>query len=406
MKKYIFFIRAFNDWDNIAPIIYYLAKNEDSEIFICFYRIDLRDTHIFKYLEKNIGDKFQVFFWKSNKLTIAMDFAKKIFNKIFSLLKLGIKLKQNIYVPEKILVNWIEQMNLEDCKKVIVVFDRILDPFVKKFQIKLKHLNCIFISCPHGPYTNVNEMTYKHKMERMQKNKFLLEYFKIFDYMIFADNLRLNSNEKFHLQTHEKIKIDFSRLPVLGSIRYCSEWMKHVDNFNPKLIKDNQNKIKVIFFMKKFTHNVFSDEVYRTLDLFESYPDIDFYIVPHTRGMSFSLKNSTSNIHIDNHSTSTSLINMADVILFYGGTSIVIEPMVKKKLIACIDYLDCNRNVFEYYNACHVLKCRDDLCFFLELVLKNKINFIDGGSLLNKIVYAGDCSKSVSEKYVNFFKNL
>jgi hypothetical protein len=122
--------------------------------------------------------------------------------------------------------------------------------------------------------------------------------------------------------------------------------------------------------------------------------------------MSISLKNSTSNIHINNHSTSTTLINMADVILFYGGTSIVIEPMVKKKLIACIDYLDCNRNVFEYHNVCHVLKCRDDLCFFLDLVLKNKINFIDGSSLLNKIVYADDRSKSVSEKYVNFFKNL
>ena len=83
MKKYIFFIRAFNDWDNIAPIIYYLAKNEDSEIFICFYRIDLRDTHIFKYLEKNIGDKFQVFFWKSNKLTIAWILQRKFLIKFF-----------------------------------------------------------------------------------------------------------------------------------------------------------------------------------------------------------------------------------------------------------------------------------------------------------------------------------
>ena len=283
---------------------------------------------------------------------------------------------------------------------------RYLDPFVKKFQTKLKDIKCIFISCPHGPMTNVNRMIYEHEIKRVQKDKSLLEYFKIFDYVIFTDNLELNFNEKFHLQTHEKIKIDYSRLLVLGSIRYCSEWLKHVDDFNPKLIKKDQDKIKVVFFMKKFAHNVFSEEVYRTLDLFKSYPDIDFYIVPHTRGMSFSLKNSSSNIHIDDHSTSTTLINMADVILFYGGTSIVLEPMVKKKLIACIDYLDCNRNIYEYHNACHVLKCRDDLCFFLDLVLKNKINSIDGGSLLNKIVYADDNLKSVSDKYVNFFKSL
>ena len=38
MKKYVFFIREYNDWDNIAPIIYYLANSGISKIYICLWR--------------------------------------------------------------------------------------------------------------------------------------------------------------------------------------------------------------------------------------------------------------------------------------------------------------------------------------------------------------------------------
>ena len=406
MKKYIFFIRSYNDWDNIAPIIYYLAKNENFKIYICFYRIDLRHTSLFKYLEKSVGNSLQVFFFKPKKFEKTFNLIILILNKFFSILKMDIKLKGNIYAPDKNLVDWIKKMNLHEYKRVIVVFDRILDPFVKKVQRLLKGLDYNLISCPHGPMTNVNRMIYKHEKKRVQNNKALFKYFQTYDYMIFVDKLEFNFDEKFHIKKQEKINIDFTKILVLGSIRYCPEWLMHVDSFNPKLIKKNDNKIKIVFFMKKFAHNVFVDEVYRTLDIFASFPNIDFYIVPHTRGMSFSIKNHAPNVYIDDQSTSTSLINMADVILFYGGTSIVLEPLVKKKLVACIDYLDCNRNIYEYHDACHVLKCRDDLCFFLDSIIENKIKNINGENLLKEMIYAGDYSTPVSERYINFFKNL
>ena len=59
MKKYIFFIREYNDWDNIAPIVYYLAKNITSKICICFYNTDQRETALFKYLNEQVKTAVQ-----------------------------------------------------------------------------------------------------------------------------------------------------------------------------------------------------------------------------------------------------------------------------------------------------------------------------------------------------------
>ena len=64
--------------------------------------------------------------------------------------------------------------------------------------------------------------------------------------------------------------------------------------------------------------------------MFALFPDIDFYIKPHTRGMSFSTKSNANNIHIVDDQTSSYLIDMSDVVLFYGGTSIILEAIVKK----------------------------------------------------------------------------
>ena len=152
-----------------------------------------------------------------------------------------------------------------------------------------------------------------------------------------------------------------------------------------------------MFFSKKFQQNVFKSEVYRTLEIFALYPNIEFYIKPHTRGMVFPSKLKAANVHIDIESSSSSLINMADVIFFYGGTSIILEAISKKKLTVCLDYLDSNKNIFELFEACKIFKCRDDLCCFLDSNITKVIkeNNNSGEKILNEIVYAGDNSVSV-----------
>ena len=206
----------------------------------------------------------------------------------------------------------------------------MLDPILGYIRDQLKDLETIFISCPHAPETNVNRMKYTKQMKRIRKNIDLEKYLKSYEYLIFTDRLELELSEKFSSPQKNDILIDNSKIKVLGSIRYCKEWLKHVDIFTNKIVKNKTDKIKIVFFMKKFVHNVFKDEVYRTIELFASFPNIDFYIKPHTRGMIFSSKIKAPNVHIEYDSTSSFLINMADVVFFYGGTSIILEAITKK----------------------------------------------------------------------------
>lgn len=408
MKKYVFFIREYNDWDNIAPIIYYLANSGISKIYICFYRTDLRHTDLFKYLEKNFADTIKVFHRSSKKMFPVVDFAIKILNKLSKFLRLKKKFLINKNLPYNELTKWLDIIKKEKGNRVIIVFDRMLEPILKQVREYLKDLDTIFISCPHGPETNVNRMKYIHQMKRIEKNPELLEYFKAYEYLIFSDHLELELSEKYSAPFRENVTVDKSKLVVLGSIRYCKEWLKHVDKFTKSVVNEKTGKIKVVFFMKKFVHNVFKDEVYRTIELFAAFPKIDFYIKPHTRGMKFSSKINAPNIHIDNESSSSYLINMADVVFFYGGTSIILESIAKKKFTVCLDYLDTNLNVYDHFNACKVLKCRDDLSFFLNSDIPKKLinNKIAGDKLLEEIIYARNNSISVPDRYINFFKKL
>ena len=332
MKKYIFFIRDYNDWDNIAPIIYYLAKNSSSKICVCFYKKDLSSTALYQYLEKNIGNNLEFFFWSPKKLSLIVNYIKDFFYRIFRKIKIGKMIKPIIDISDKEIGTWFKKIEIKKFSKIVVVFDRTLGSIIDKVSKNLDGQDSIFVSCSHGPQTNVNRICYVHEMAMVQKEKELLKYFNKYKYLIISDYLELEFNDKFSNPKEKKNQIDKSRLLVLGSLRYSPDWIKHIDDFTPQLKKKNTNKKSVVFFMKKFTENVFKDEVHRTIEVFKSFPEIDFYIKPHTRGMQFFSKISADNVHISYDHTSSELINMADVILFYGGTGIILEALSKKKL--------------------------------------------------------------------------
>ena len=170
MKKYIFFIREYNDWDNIAPIVYYLAKNITSKICICFYNTDQRETALFKYLNEHIGKNLEIFYLWPKKLNIIINFGVKIVNKFLRIFKLGFNLKTNKdqNIQEKILTKWFKAMNLKRYDRVIYVFDRTVDSIVKQVKNQSKDLDCLFVSCPHGPMTNINRMMYTHQLKKIK----------------------------------------------------------------------------------------------------------------------------------------------------------------------------------------------------------------------------------------------
>ena len=99
MKKYIFFIE-YNDWDNLAPIIYYIAKNNSSKICIFFYKKDLRNTNLFKYLNQKVGGNLEIFYQQPDKFNIFYSFLINIINKFLRIFKFKINFKINENLQE------------------------------------------------------------------------------------------------------------------------------------------------------------------------------------------------------------------------------------------------------------------------------------------------------------------
>ena len=120
--------------------------------------------------------------------------------------------------------------------------------------------------------------------------------------------------------------------------------------------------------------------------------------------MQFFSKINAENIHIIYDNSSTELINMADVICSMEEQVLFLKPFKK---ISCMFRLPrLQRNIYEYFNACHNLRCRDDLYYFLNSIIKNNKNIISGDKLLKEIVYARDPSSKVSDRFIKFFENL
>ncbi len=172
MKKYIFFIRDYNDWDNIAPIIYYLAKNSSSKICVCFYKTDLRNTVLFKYLSKEIGNKLEFFFWKPKKIQIIKNSLLNLFYKVLSKLNFNKTTTPSLSISEYEIKRWFEKLNIKSYNNIVVIFDRTLGSILKKVSKNLQGLNYIFISCAHGPQTNVNRMCFTNETEIVQKKNY------------------------------------------------------------------------------------------------------------------------------------------------------------------------------------------------------------------------------------------
>ena len=76
---------------------------------------------------------------------------------------------------------------------------------------------------------------------RLLKKKRIIKIFEKYKYLI-IELSELEFNDKFINSNINEKQIDKSRIAVLGSLRYSSEWIKHIDEFTPRLIKNNNKK--------------------------------------------------------------------------------------------------------------------------------------------------------------------
>ncbi|HEX7234540.1 MAG TPA: hypothetical protein VF243_04650, partial [Nitrosospira sp.] len=174
--------------------------------------------------------------------------------------------------------------------------------------------------------------------------------------------------------------MDNTKLMVLGSPRYCDEWLAKLATFMPPspLIRSD-SQLKVVMFLRKSNFSTFWEEVGEVVRIVASFPGVELVIKPHTRGgWQQSLTRDVSlrrmpNVSVAGNIHSIYLMNWADVIIDLA-TSVVFEAVKGGKPVMAADYLHAGRSALAEFMPETELRCRDDVYKHIQGFLAHGCN--------------------------------
>jgi hypothetical protein len=298
----------------------------------------------------------------------------------------------------------------KEMEKGIVVFDWTSTYFVREMVKIAKSRGFTTISLPHGdmPYISLLETINELNYDSLKTYK----PSKVFDYVVVPNKQNTKRYEKW-------IKPD--RLKVLGSPRYCDEWMKILADFIPPFdIEESKKKLKIVFFLRNTGYPVFWDEVVRTIKLIMQFKGVYLILKHHPRNESAKklteqLLNKYPEIKQDldknlkfiyGSINSGSLLIWSDIVIDIG-TSVTWEAVKQEKPVLMIEYLYANHSTIAHYIKASEIKCRDDLYQSIRRFLENKDKkFYDEKErrrFIKEIIDVPD--EHVLERYVEFLKS-
>jgi hypothetical protein len=291
--------------------------------------------------------------------------------------------------------NWAHHF-LKESETQLLCFDHI---FPSRYVVSVlldaaKEASIPTLALPHGVYLYTNE-SYKAGTSSRQR----FHKFNRFDYVIVQNHLRKDVLIRSGI-TREKIV-------VLGSARFCGEWIAQNRKILPRMIESNSQskKLKVVFMVSKPHCRVDIERTLNTFDLLSNLTEIEVMIKPHTRTVTNSrLFANLSSSNASNILT-PELCEWADVVLVIGS-SVITEALMQEKPVLYLKYLHANTMLFEECGACWTIQTEAELEQALQS-LRNKNTDVPYGDenvnrFLSEVVYGGRNKRDVLGDYVQF----
>lgn len=433
----LFFINRFNDIDHMTPIIYRLAKDGTKDLAVLslnpFYKIhaDFRLS-----LLKNsyqIPIEYQYNFYSPSLL-------HKVFGSIINYSYEGGSLRKNIAFIKQYLKNPIKNItniitSLRDLSCGVVkssiskfrMTDKIIDYLYNyKWSEKMLKANnvsvLIFDHAAQLKLYNVKPLLHAarnlsiptvdvpHGIPLYSKHPPLYE-------KAFSD---LITNNKDHIVMHHRWwrdecvshGVDNNKLKILGSARFCSEWMTKLHEILPPddfLKKRGNDKLKVVYM--EAPADRYAKETSTVQEAIEKISELEFvHLVvkpqPRTNLLHFSIP---KNADIAFETNSVNLIQWADVVISLIS-SIMIEVLIQNKVYIYPKYWHEERMLYDDFGACWRVENHDDLIEAFKS-LKNVPTYkpytqknID--SFITEIVYNGSNERDVLGDYKEYILNI
>ncbi|MEO6823994.1 MAG: hypothetical protein ABI167_04575, partial [Nitrosospira sp.] len=223
------------------------------------------------------------------------------------------------------------------------------------------------VSLPHGDSPHINQLIRHH--EWSLKPDALFSAARIFDRLVVPNELCAGRFRPF---------LDDQSIAVLGSPRYCDEWLSKLAELSPASpLARSGSQLKVVIFLRKSNFTTFWEEVAEVVCMIAAFPKVELVLKPHTRGgWKQSLTKNASlrrlqNVSVaDDNVHSIHLMRWADVIVDLA-TSVVFEAVKMKKPVLAADYLHAGRSALAYFMPETELRCRDDVYRKINEFLSN-----------------------------------
>lgn len=343
--------------------------------------------------------------WLKNK---NKNLLSKVINK---LIKFGIS---RLFRNSDDKINWEPLVGHEfiNTKNPIIVTLLSNQNIVKAVEkIKILNPSAKWIFYPHGTIISDNRMlmdTDLNRDESILKDPFINSV----DSRLFTSRRDLKEAITAGLKKEKGA--------VIGSTRFCSEWMKIKQKLNmDSQIPDirDQAKVRILFLIPKSFINIFNEELLRTIEFMAGYDEIDLILnrasTSYPKVQRWILKKSNVRDYLIAKEYSTgALVNWADIVI-HVGTGVIFESLMKNKITVFPRYLTCNTLICEKYNAGWTLKNRDDLRSFCNMAVNSiadtrKKYFNDYGSGIDKYIedFVYGNSPSPIENVAQIFNQL
>ena len=370
--KALFFLRHYNDIDHITPVIFkWVDSGHCCDVVLIGNAQFMKDFRI-EFLSKLSGVRVV----HIRKLLPLLEFIRWRFQMLllvrsshYSFLGPLVKSLAQIYDFRRREPNWrrtaerLLEYSFKGTGEGIVTFDwiernsAICVEWVEVIVSMARTMGLGTVSLPHGDSPHASQLI--RRGEWVLKPDTSFSAAGMFDKVVVPNEL---CSKRF------RSLLDDNKIMVMGSPRYCDEWLAKLDELLPPspLIRSD-SRLKIVMFLRKANFTTFWEEVSEIVQMIAAFPDVELMIKPHTRGgWKQSLTKDTTlrqlpNVTMVNDNVhSAHLMKWADVIIDLA-TSVVFEAVKAKKPVMAADYLHASRSAIAIYMPETELRCRDDV---------------------------------------------
>jgi hypothetical protein len=402
---YLFFVRHFNDIDHITPVVWKMKQDSYPVAVYCMnprydvwgdYRLCFLksqgvtvdylhhafDQHRGRFHEL-LHARIQKWYALQKRLAAPKRKQSGLLSKLLGQMAglLGTffyKLTRSIYYD----IRWARSI-LEHTAARAICFDHILPKryVVNSFLKAAREMSIPALSLPHGVLLYTNEKTKPKSTDERRIAKF-----SPYDFILVPNQLRK--------EVLIRAGVAEKKIFVLGSARYCGEWLDQNKTILPRVIApntDTSEKLKVVFMQSKPQCRVDVERMSKTIGLLADLAEIETMLKPHTRAGDKGHIGEAKLPDVS-HVLTAELCEWADVLLVVGS-SVITEALMQGKPVLYLKYLHENTTLFEDLGACWIISDETELKQALLALQQNKTDIPYGADniteFISQVVYGG-----------------